>query len=363
MRAIMARIAGRYVARHVARAVLREARTLPAEFEFRDFGNADGVHGRSRCDRPLYVVGGDAARVSGRCRSAARRPTSSPSIMARSACDDWRPAGRSILPRGPDDIRNESSVRHLVTIARRASRRWAKQASGSWARPAPWSAAAAALGSVVAETLVRAGVGFVRIVDRDFLELNNLQRQVLYDEQDVADGLPKAIAAANKLRRINSEIEIEPVVADVTHHNIARTGGRRGCDRRRHRQLRDAVLAQRFCREARQAVGLRRLHRRRRAVDDDSARRNGLPGLPDGRRAAARHDAHCDTAGILARSWRHRVDRSGRSAEDSQRPSRGGQPPADDHRPVGQPGSRMSTCRDCATAATAACASIANSPG
>jgi len=72
----------------------------------------------------------------------------------------------------------------------------------------------------VAETLVRAGVGFVRIVDRDFLELNNLQRQVLYDEQDVADGLPKAIAAANKLRRINSEVQIEPIVADVTHHNI-----------------------------------------------------------------------------------------------------------------------------------------------
>src|SRR5262245_21941036 len=78
-----------------------------------------------------------------------------------------------------------------------------------------------ALGSVIAETLVRAGVGFVRIVDRDFLELNNLQRQVLYDEQDVADALPKAIAAASKLRRINSEIEIEPVVADVSHRNIA----------------------------------------------------------------------------------------------------------------------------------------------
>src|SRR5262245_60296203 len=78
-----------------------------------------------------------------------------------------------------------------------------------------------ALGSVIAETLVRAGVGFVRIVDRDFLELNNLQRQVLYDEQDVADGLPKAIAAASKLRRINSEVQIEPVVADVTYHNIA----------------------------------------------------------------------------------------------------------------------------------------------
>jgi adenylyltransferase/sulfurtransferase len=82
-----------------------------------------------------------------------------------------------------------------------------------------------ALGSVVAETLVRAGVGFVRIVDRDFLELNNLQRQVLFDEQDVADGLPKAIAAAAKLRRINSEIDIEPVVADVTFRNIAELAG------------------------------------------------------------------------------------------------------------------------------------------
>jgi molybdopterin-synthase adenylyltransferase len=68
-------------------------------------------------------------------------------------------------------------------------------------------------------------VGLVRVVDRDFLELNNLQRQVLYDEQDVADGLPKAIAAANKLRRINSEIEIEPVVADVTHRNIGELAG------------------------------------------------------------------------------------------------------------------------------------------
>ena len=78
-----------------------------------------------------------------------------------------------------------------------------------------------ALGSVIAETLVRSGVGFIRVVDRDFLELNNLQRQVLYDEQDVADGLPKAIAAANKLRQINSEIVIEPAVTDVTFHNIA----------------------------------------------------------------------------------------------------------------------------------------------
>jgi molybdopterin-synthase adenylyltransferase len=77
-----------------------------------------------------------------------------------------------------------------------------------------------ALGSVIAETLVRSGVGFVRVVDRDFLELNNLQRQVLYDEQDVASGLPKAIAAANKLAKINSQVTIEPVVADVDYTNV-----------------------------------------------------------------------------------------------------------------------------------------------
>lgn len=77
-----------------------------------------------------------------------------------------------------------------------------------------------ALGSVIANTLARAGVGHLRIVDRDFLELNNLQRQVLYDEADVAAGLPKVIAAAEKLRRINSQIEIEPIVADVSHANV-----------------------------------------------------------------------------------------------------------------------------------------------
>lgn len=78
-----------------------------------------------------------------------------------------------------------------------------------------------ALGSVSANLLARAGVGHLRIVDRDFLELSNLQRQVLYDEADVAAGLPKAIAAADKLRRINSQIEIEPVVADIDPTNIA----------------------------------------------------------------------------------------------------------------------------------------------
>lgn len=79
-----------------------------------------------------------------------------------------------------------------------------------------------ALGSVLANTLVRAGVGHIRICDRDYIEPDNLQRQILFDEQDIAANLPKAEAAVRKLRRINSEIEIESVVADVNHTNIER---------------------------------------------------------------------------------------------------------------------------------------------
>src|SRR5262245_15867909 len=79
-----------------------------------------------------------------------------------------------------------------------------------------------ALGSVIVSTLARAGVGKLRIVDRDFLELNTLQRQVLYDEDDVAAGLPKTIAAKNRLAKINSQVEIDAIVADVDHANIER---------------------------------------------------------------------------------------------------------------------------------------------
>ena len=77
-----------------------------------------------------------------------------------------------------------------------------------------------ALGSMLANVLVRAGVGLVRIVDRDFVELTNLQRQFLFDEEDAAEQLPKAVAAAGKLRKINSEVRIEAIVADVGHTNI-----------------------------------------------------------------------------------------------------------------------------------------------
>lgn len=79
-----------------------------------------------------------------------------------------------------------------------------------------------ALGTVIANTLVRAGVGFMRICDRDFIERDNLQRQVLFDEDDIAAGLPKAEAAAAKLRRINSSVTIEPSVIDVNPSNIER---------------------------------------------------------------------------------------------------------------------------------------------
>lgn len=77
-----------------------------------------------------------------------------------------------------------------------------------------------ALGAAHAETLTRAGVGFLRVVDRDFVEFSNLQRQTLYGEADARERLPKAIAAKNRLTKINSEIEIEAIVADVNFSNI-----------------------------------------------------------------------------------------------------------------------------------------------
>jgi adenylyltransferase/sulfurtransferase len=77
-----------------------------------------------------------------------------------------------------------------------------------------------ALGSIIASTLCRAGVGTLRIVDRDFLEISNLQRQSLFDESDVESGLPKAIAAKNRLEQINRHIKVEALVEDVCADNI-----------------------------------------------------------------------------------------------------------------------------------------------
>jgi len=76
-----------------------------------------------------------------------------------------------------------------------------------------------ALGSLQAELLARAGVGALRLIDRDFVELSNLQRQFLYEETDAQEALPKAVAAARRLARINSTIQIKPIVADLAPRN------------------------------------------------------------------------------------------------------------------------------------------------
>jgi len=78
-----------------------------------------------------------------------------------------------------------------------------------------------ALGTVVANLLVRAGVGRLRIIDRDFVEPSNLQRQTLFEESDAREVLPKAVAAERRLRAINSEARVEGIVADVTAENCA----------------------------------------------------------------------------------------------------------------------------------------------
>ena len=76
-----------------------------------------------------------------------------------------------------------------------------------------------ALGTVIASSLVRGGVGRVRIVDRDFIEYHNLQRQLLYTERDIEENLPKATAAERHLREANSAVEVEGVVADFNRSN------------------------------------------------------------------------------------------------------------------------------------------------
>jgi adenylyltransferase/sulfurtransferase len=82
-----------------------------------------------------------------------------------------------------------------------------------------------ALGTVAANLLARAGVGRLRIIDRDFVEASNLQRQTLFEEQDARDALPKAVAAERRLRAINSAISVEGIVADVTPKNALKLLG------------------------------------------------------------------------------------------------------------------------------------------
>jgi len=77
-----------------------------------------------------------------------------------------------------------------------------------------------ATGSVLASLLARAGIGTLRILDRDYVEPSNLQRQSLFDEDDARQSMPKAIAAARQISRFNSQIAVDPQVADLTPQNV-----------------------------------------------------------------------------------------------------------------------------------------------
>lgn len=85
-----------------------------------------------------------------------------------------------------------------------------------------------ALGTVIADRLARAGVGTIKVVDRDFVELDNLQRQALFTEEHANERLPKAVAARSVLNTVNSEITVDAVVCDVTPWNIEQIID--GCD-------------------------------------------------------------------------------------------------------------------------------------
>ena len=77
-----------------------------------------------------------------------------------------------------------------------------------------------ATGSALASLLARAGVGVLRIIDRDYVEPSNLQRQSLFDEKDAAESLPKAVAAARRIAAFNSEVTVQPLVQDLIPDNI-----------------------------------------------------------------------------------------------------------------------------------------------
>ena len=123
---------------------------------------------------------------------------------------------RSSISHGPSCavIRNRND-----TLDRFSSRRSVPTDMTRSPRPR-WLCWAAALGTVAAEILTRAGVGHLRLIDRDVVEWTNLQRQSLYIEQDAIEGRSKADAACERLTSINSSIEIAPIVADVTSSNI-----------------------------------------------------------------------------------------------------------------------------------------------
>ena len=221
-----------------------------------------------------------------------------------------------------------------------------------------------ALGSVLANTLARSGVGSLRIVDRDFVETSNLQRQVLFDEDDVAAHLPKAVAAANKLRRINSEIEIEPIVSDVDHTNLP--GLLENVD-----VIVDGTdnFETRFLlNDASVKFGLPWVYGG--CIGAGGQTMTVLPGETPCLRCLIQEPPPpgatetCDTAGILSPIINVIASIQAMEAhEDPQRPSRSDPALAAGLRSVGEPRTADEGRRRCATQAIARPAAAANSPG
>ena len=128
-----------------------------------------------------------------------------------------------------------------------------------------------ALGTVMAPLLVRAGIGFLRIVDRDFIEMSNLQRQTLFDEEDIRQGYPKAVAAARKLSSSNSEVTVEPAVVDFGPDNAESCCGDVDLVMDASDNFEARYLHQRRLRKAQQALDLQRRGWRLWRHDDDSS--------------------------------------------------------------------------------------------
>ena len=179
-----------------------------------------------------------------------------------------------------------------------------------------------ATGSALASLLARAGVGYLRIIDRDYVEPSNLQRQVLFDEADAAESLPKAIAAARKIKGFNSEITVEPHAADLTPANVEELLSDveivlDGTDNFETRYLINDFAVSREL-----AVDLCRRRRQLCGHHDDPSRRDRLPGLYLSRFAARhggnlRHFGHSELGGEF-----RGIDRRDRGDEASSRRAR-----------------------------------------
>ena len=136
-----------------------------------------------------------------------------------------------------------------------------------------------AIGAAAASLLVRAGVGRIRIIDRDFVEPSNLQRQTLFDEADAREVLPKAVAAERKLQAINSTISVEGLVADINPQNVRELlqGFNVILDGTDNFETR--FLINDFAVQAESAMDLRRRGCQLRPHHDGASRRNRLPRL------------------------------------------------------------------------------------